>query len=220
MSSPFHLHVDDARGLNPSAAERLISEFGFFEHHFSGHPEGYPHYEPTRHYTAKFDNGRDLRETYKRVCTFLADPYSDGSAAFHGYVEAEFIPPDRRIHLSNQPFNPDIVPLPRLELKRLPQGDFRETEFHLTCDWERSNREAVRRLLEMGLFGALTQKSWGTSIVLTAQGTRSAVHRLWDQLYEYLLVSGGLERATLKEERILWHWIAHPHENRVPPVIG
>lgn len=219
MTPLFHLHIDDATGIREEAADRLINEFGFFNHHFTGHPDGYPHFEPTRHYTRKFDSSRDLLDAFNQVCKFLRDPYGDGNYAFHGYVEAEYLSPKRRIQLPNITFNREIGPLPKLTLAQLPPGGFRETEVHLTCDYERSDPEAIKALLEMGMFGALMEKPWGTSIVLTAQGSRKRIDSFWEELYTYLRSSGGLMRATLKEERIIKFWIAHPEIDQVPPVI-
>lgn len=208
----FHLHIDADEDIPGDVEKHLKEKLEFWEHDFSGHPSGYPHYEPVRHLTAKPLNGKELRQQFRAVTAYLE------AVGLRGYVEAEVIPANRRIELPEIPFNSDSPPPRELNLAPLPPGAFRESEIHLTLDAVHSDERAVKRLLEAGYFGALLEKPWGTCLVLTVQGSRADINAMWAELEEYLRNSGGLRRAKLKEERIIDYWISHPDVS-VPPVV-
>mgnify|MGYP003393134463 CR=1 FL=1 len=209
----FHLHID-AVHLPEPFYRTLKDDFGFWDSEFSGHPSGYDHFEPNRHITMKFTDGKKFRMTCQRL-EELAEQYPD----FTGYFEGEYIREER--------FVPDLsycdLPVPfsikrrRLDGSRFEQ--FRESELHLTLDKDASNSDVISKLLESGLYGAYLPKEDYIALVLTIQGFREDIGGLVECLWEYLGRSGGVVRAKLKEEYAIWHKLYNVSPTDLPEVV-
>lgn len=193
----FHIHID-ARRMPKGLEVFAIQELGFYDTDFSGHPEGYQHFEPKRHLTLKVKTKEEFNDIWA-----ILEKKADDSKDFVGYLEGEFIPEDEFIPYTE--FKDIPVPF-RIERKTLSgseKEEFRQTEFHLTMEKENSNPALVNRLLESGLYGAYIPKKDGEFLVLTMQGFIKDIVPLYNKLREYLFEAGGAYRCTIKEERAL-----------------
>ena len=206
----FHIHVD-AQTLSSVFERHLVGELGFWRSDFSGHPEGFEHYEPPHHLTLEPTTGAEFRDLFARVL-----PHAKGPGAMRGYIEGEFVALDQDI--PSHVFDPS-VPAP-FSLRRtfLPSGTFRESEIHVTLDRDRSHPQLLRNLLDMGFYAAYLPKSYGTAEIFTAQGSRTSIDAILPALSEYLERAGGTVECSIKEERIAEWWTSDP-DLPLPPVI-
>ncbi len=193
----FHIHID-ARSMPVSLDEFALKEAGFIDTDFSGHPDGYQHFEPKRHLTLKLKT----KDAFNKVWEQLEQKANE-SSDFVGYLEGEFIPKDE--YIPHKEF--ENIPVPfKVERRTLTGSEkeqFRQTEFHLTMEKTKSNPELMKRLLDSGLYGAYIPKRDGEFLVLTMQGFIKDIEPLYEQLKKYLLKAGGAYRCTLKEERAI-----------------
>ena len=186
-------------------------QLGFVATNFDGHPAGHRHFEPRRHYTWKGTDSRNYQSTW-RSAVELAE-----RTAFVGYLEAEHIAFD--IDLPNAPFLRREAPF-LIHRRALTEKEaFRQSELHLTFDTRRSSADLATMLLEAGLYGAFLPKRDRTDLVLTAQGRRSDISRLAEQLLKYLRAVGGTVGASLKEERVIAYRTFHIAAAELPEVI-
>ena len=209
----FHLHVDAT--YMPEGLYRLLKEdFGFQDSDFSGHPDNYKHFEPNRHITLKFTDGK----LFRRMCAQLEEAVKQ-FPDFAGYFEGEYIREERLIPVI--PYQ--VVPVPfKISRRRLdgsPFEQFRESELHLTIDKDRSNHQLIEGLLEAGLYGAYMPKDDYVGIVLTIQGFRDDIGRLVDCLWDFLGRSGGVVNGKLKEEFAIWHRLYSVKPTELPEII-
>jgi hypothetical protein len=198
----------------PSGFEGHVKEhFGFWDAHFSGHPEGYRHFEPNRHLTLKLGTKEEFQRTYDKLKQRIE------SIGAVGYIEGELVISDVPI-----PFKAhnDNVPLPfRVERRLLsgaPNEAFRETEFHLVLDKDSSDPRLIKKLLDAGLYGAYIQKRDHIALVLTMQGHRDEIDSLAGMLYTYLHESGGAARCTLQEERAIAYHLFGIDHTKLPEI--
>ena len=134
---------------------------------------------------------------------------------FVGYLEGEFIASD--VDLPENPFVYKPIDT-SLQLTRLPQGEFRKSELHISMCKDRSDPRLLAELTESGLYGAWLPKSYGTAVIFTAQGSRQVIAELLDHYHRYLLDVGGAVACSLKEERIARWWVSSL-DISLPPVV-
>ncbi len=194
----FHIHID-AQVMPPSLEIEVKKRFGFYDHHFTGHPAGYKHFEPNYHLTRKIvGNGREFRSIWLEVENTMC------GSGFVGYLEGEYI--SRDIALSQKPYDEQVRFPFAIEKRRLGDNEiFRETEFHLVLDGDKSDPRLITKLLDSGLYGAYLDKRSYRALVLTMQGYRGDITSLMDSTIEYLDRAGGVVRGTIKEERAIRH---------------
>ncbi len=207
----FHIHVD-AQSLSSDFERRLVDELGFWRSDFSGHPEGFEHYEPPHHLTVEPTTGHEFRDLFARIL-----PRAQAPGAMRGYIEGEFVALDQ--DLPTRAFHPSVPAPFTLRRTFLPSGTFRESEVHITLDRDRSHPQLRRSLLHMGLYSAYLPKSYGTAEIFTAQGSRANIDIILPVLVEYLQSAGGAVECSIKEERIADWWTSDP-KLPLPPVIG
>jgi len=209
----FHIHVDAVQ-LPPDMEAYCFGKLGMTSTDFSGHPEGFPHFEPQKHLTLKIRDGIRFRRTWSEL-----EEFAKGTD-FVGYLEGEFIINDEAFPVSA----PNAVPVPfqirRRRLKGPPEEPFREGELHLTLNADESDPQLIHRLLNSGLYGAFLPKPGGwTDLVLTAQGTREATEQLMTLLRRYVTQAGGAVGCTLKNERIVRYALFGVIPDELPEVI-
>jgi hypothetical protein len=210
----FHIHIDATHF--PAKFEKFAREhLGFLDTDFSGHPDGYPHFEPNRHLTLKIATKQQFADTWAKL-----ESKADECLDFVGYLEGEYIPEDEVIPY--RPFQDSPVPfkITRRTLSGSAEEQFRQTELHLTFDKDKSSKAQIGRLLESGLYGAFIPKRHGEFLVLTAQGFVRDIVPLYKRLREYLLKTGGVYSCTLKEERAIKFKLYGIKPSALPEVIG
>ncbi len=213
QSRTFHLHIDGTY-VPPAFLQVLEKRFGFWQANFSGHPEGFQHFEPNYHMTMKFTEGKKFREACLAL-EKLARKHRDFVGYFEGeYIREERIVPVRSYGGAHVPFK-----LSRRRLDGSTFEQFRESELHLTLDKDVSHPKLVEGLLESGLYGAYIPKIDHTAIVLTIQGFREDIGTLTECLWEYLLQNGGAVRGKLKEEFAIWHRLYGVEPVELPEII-
>ncbi|PCJ11805.1 MAG: hypothetical protein COB04_18620 [Gammaproteobacteria bacterium] len=193
----FHIHVD-ATSIEDGMYEKLITNYGFDATDFCGHPEGYSHFEPTRHLTLKLRDKEQYHQRWVQVKNFLKQ-----SSTFKGYLEGEYIPADEP--LSYAPYVKKAVPF-FITRRKLDSGQgefFRQSEIHVTMHKERSSKKLVTALMKSGLYGAYIPKRDADYVVLTAQGKKREINGLYHVVKQFLIESGGAYDCSLKEERAI-----------------
>lgn len=214
QSRTFHLHID-ATVMPEPLYNVLKDDMGFWDSEFSGHPEGFDHFEPNRHVTLKFTEGPKFRKACNNL-EILVGQYPD----FVGYLEGEYIREERFIEEVSTKCD---LPVPfRISRKRLDGSSFesfRESELHLTLDKDNSNPHLIKSLLDAGLYGAYLPKQDYTALVLTIQGFREDVGRLVDCLWSHVNNTGGVVRGKLKEEFAIWHRLYGMKPQDLPEII-
>ncbi len=207
--SQFHLHVD-ATSLSESS-EAYLLDLGFDNRDFLTMREETDSFQPRRHLTMKFSNGSEYRQWFGKVAQ-----HARLSHGIDGYLEGEYVPFDFAV--SEKPFNPDI-PVPfKISRKRLPPGQFRESEIHVAVHRDSSDPRLFAKLREMGCFTAYTMKSTGVHQIFTIQGDRNRIKELSSPLIQFLEAAGGAVEATVKEERIIDWWLSDVNAP-LPPVL-
>ncbi len=196
-SSLYHLHFDAS--VLPTELDRLMAErYGFTPNDFCGHPPGYRHFEPVFHRVRKFDDVNEFGHVWDEIEPQLRD------GGFEGYIEGEFVKTETT--LAETPYK-EGVPVPfrvvRRRLKGHPDEPFRQAEFHLTLDRDRSDPRLIESLLKAGLYGAYLPKPGYTALVLTMQGYLRDIRPLIGRLKDHLEQVGGVVRGKLKEERAI-----------------
>ena len=208
--SNFHIHVD-AFEISREFVNAL-TQCGFYRSDFAGHPEGVEGFEPPHHLTLKLNDGEQFRAHFQSVVT-----NAKADQSLRGYVEGEFIAED--VQIEEKPFCESVrIPF-RIAQKNLPQGQFRESEIHVTLDRDRSHPKLIEALTSMGFFAAYIPKTYGVAEIFTIQGSRLAISELLPELLTFLRSAGGAVSCTVKEERIVAWWMSEPPV-RLPPVIS
>jgi len=208
-SSQFHVHVD-AHLLDPEVEETLLRKHGFAQTNFCGHPVGVQDFGPRRHLTVKCQNGPEFRRRFDAVVDYLR------CTRTHGYLEGEYVASDTDI--LPKLFDPSVrLPL-HLKLNRLPAGEFRQTELHVTLSRDQSDPRLIEALCAAGFFAAYLPKTNGTAVVFTAQGYRPTIAKLLPLLTGYLAEAGGSAACSIKEERIIRWWVTD-EGIELPPVV-
>jgi len=206
----FHVHVD-ATELDPAVERSLQVDFGFEVTDFCGHIPGLPHFEPDHHLTLKCEDGAEYRRRFAETVSFLS------SSRMRGYLEGEYVASD--VDLEARPFQPSAKLDFRLALRRLPPGQFRSSEIHITMDRDRSDPRLIQILAEGGFFAAYLPKSYGTAVVLTAQGDRATIGELMPMVHRFLANAGGAVTCSVMEERVVGWW-ASDDSVELPPVVA
>lgn len=209
----FHLHID-ATLLPLKLEKRVKEELGFGDTDFSGHPEGYRHFEPERHLTRKFGDKSSFLVAFQDLSLECS------KTGFIGYIEGEFVISD--IKIPAKPYNPDVhapFSVTRRLLAGAPTEPFRETELHLVMDNDCSDPRIIRALLDSGLYGAYIPKSDYTAVVLTAQGRHSEIATLTGAVWNYVNEAGGAVRCTLKEEQAIAYNLSGMNHAQLPEVV-
>ncbi len=197
LFSLFHIHVD-ATSIAVDDYQTLINRFSFIASDFSGHPEGYAHFEPRRHLTRKLSDITQYHQLWGEVKHFLHQ-----CAGFVGYLEGEFIPRDEAV--AHASYTEKAIPF-TISRRRLDENRgefFRQAEIHITLHKDKSSDKLIAALLAAGLYGAYIPKPGGEYLVLTAQGKKQEIKALYELLKTYLDRAGGAYDCTLKEERAI-----------------
>lgn len=210
----YHIHLD-TQTTSAELHQKIHKELGFFSHNFTGHPEGYPHFEPTSHSTIKLESKLEFEEIWKKTIKLV-----EKDKDVVGYLEGEYIPTDRPIPFKEMSrFFPPPFTIKRRKIDPEKGEGFRETEFHLVMDFDNSEHKVITALLEAGLYGALLQKLDHRAIILTCQGRRRLIKPLFSEIVKYLNDIGGVKRCTIKEEVALKHELFNMSENELPEVV-
>jgi hypothetical protein len=209
----FHIHVD-AQQLPADLRRFALDELGFYDSNFSGHPEGFRHFEPRDHLTLKLRSRAAFEATWAKLEAAAERP------DFVGYLEGEYIVSDEV--LASRPYRDIEVPF-QIERRQLTGGngeEFRQSELHLVFRKEGSDRRLAEKLLRAGLYGAYIPKDDGDHLVLTAQGFVRDIGNLHRVVRDYLEASGGAFRCTLKEERALRYKLSGISAAQLPEIAG
>ena len=83
VKDEYHVHIDAT--YMPDDVYRFAKSLGFFDHHFSGHPDGYQHFEPDKHLTHKPRSKKEFRNVWSQIVKKIP------GTQFIGYLEGEFI---------------------------------------------------------------------------------------------------------------------------------
>src|SRR5262245_29910980 len=166
----FHIHID-ATELSAAFERFLLEDMRFWRSDFEGHPPGVEGFEPPHHLTLKTPDSVEFRRSFDRVVSAAKEPGS-----MTGYVEGEVVAFDDNIQW--KPFDRAVSVPWTVTLDRVPQGQFRESELHVTMGRAGSSPELVDALRKMGLFSAYLPKSFGSAEVFTVQGSRKDIERL------------------------------------------
>lgn len=213
MEKLFHIHID-TQSESPELHRAAQEALGFYSHNFRGHPDGYPHFEPTRHSSFKTSDSRIFRSTWAQLEALISE-----HPEVVGYIEGEFIPLDADIpEKPIQDFSPLGIRIERRRLSSALGESFRETEIHVVMDFDRSDSNVVTELLEAGFYGALLDKTDHRAIVLTMQGTRRQIGPLLSATHKYLKEIGGVVRGSIKEERAIRHRLFNMPVEDLPEV--
>ena len=204
----FHIHVDLNDGLTDTNGEllnnsdgfifvqKIIDELGFYRHDFSGHPDGYEHFEPVIHATKKLYSRDEFNTTWQRLIEISKD-----FPKLAGYFEGEYIPTDKLFPYKElTSFEKPKFKVIRRPLDSTRGEKFRQTEFHLCLDYNNSDQQVITALLDAGLYGAILEKKDHKIMVLTMQGSVRMIKILMNEVSKYLEKVGGVVRCTLKEE--------------------
>jgi hypothetical protein len=210
LKTGFHVHID-ATELDPEVERFFVDEHGFENTDFCGHPPGLPHFEPDHHLTRKCADSATYRRLFAQTIDILS------KTNMRGYVEGECVSSD--VDLLAAPFVPNVTPGFRLTLARLPQGHFRASEIHVTMNRDRSEPRLVEALCQAGFFAAYLPKSYGTAVVLTAQGSRAMIDALLPRVHAFVLRAGGAVSCSVMEERVVGWWLSHA-DVELPPVVA
>lgn len=217
VSSIFHIHVDGKR-VSPRLINSLRRDLNFFESNFSGSPRGYKSAYPRIHLTCKHRNPEVYKEQWKRLIALI----DANKRSFKGYLEGEYI--DRDDPITDIPFD-DSVPFPfSLETRKLnPQkGEFfRETEFHLCFDEQKSDSRIIKKMLKSGMMPVQIDKgSRGKFIIFTSQGYKQDITELVQMLRSYLSMAGGTVNCTIKEEEIRNYKLYRIDQKNLPEIVA
>ena len=212
-SGMYHIHVD-ARSMPLELSKYALVSLGFTETNFSGHPDGFRHFEPNIHLTLKIATSEEFKSAWMLLEQKAAH------TGLVGYLEGEYIRTDEIFE--EKPYQKVPVPfyIKRRRLAGPPQESFREAELHLVMDKDRSNPTLIRKLLESGLYGAYMPKGDHTAVVLTIQGFREDISAIAASLRGFLRQSGGAYRCTLKEELAIRHRLFGVDPIELPEIIA
>jgi hypothetical protein len=211
----FHIHLDTQ---TPSIAlhEKFHSELNFFAHHFSGHPAGRQHFEPTSHSSIKLFSKEDFERVWMAAVSLV-----EKETEVVGYMEGEFIPIDVAIPFKPVAnFFPPHFSIERRTLSGAAGEEFRETEFHLVLDFDNSDQRVIDSLMDAGLYGALLNKEGYRAIVLTIQGHTRFIKPLIQEVRWYLGAVGGVRHCTIKEEVALKNQRFNMSVEALPEIIN
>ncbi len=209
----YHIHLDTQ--TTSTELHQKIQSLGFFSHNFTGHPKGYPHFEPTSHSTIKLGSKFEFKRVWNETIKLI-----EKEKDVVGYLEGEYIPTDQFIPFKEMGgFLPPSFSIKRRRINPEKGEMFRETEFHLVMDFDNSEQKVITALLDAGLYGALLQKPDHRAIVLTCQGNRRLIKPLFKEIIRYLNDVGGVKRCTIKEEIALKHQLFNMSASELPEVV-
>ena len=210
----FHVHVDGKK--IPTYVRRGLEDMGFVDTSFTNPPtwyagNRYPYFAPPIMLTKMPDS----KQEFDRICSEL----QTRCQGMTGYFEGEFVKSFERIDES--PYD-DSVHLPfRIERRKLrgpPREPFRETEFHLIMDADRSDPRLIRKLLDAGLYAAFFPIDGRTEIVFTMQGYVRDIDPLTGRLRQFLEEAGGAAHCGLMEERALRYGLFNATHEGLPEI--
>jgi len=211
----YHIHLD-TKTTSVELHSKIQRELNFFAHHFSGHPDGYVHFEPTSHSSIKLFSRNEFNKTWNKAVETVS-----AEKDVIGYLEGELIPIDIAIPFKKMAnFFPPPFKIKRRTLDPNKGEKFRETEFHLVMDFDNSDRKVINGLLDAGLYGALLAKPDHRAIVLTIQGHKKFITPLILKVIGYLNEVGGVRRCTIKEEVALANKLFYMPPSDLPEIIG
>lgn len=206
----YHIHID-ATFISDDLYAYATNILGLIPADFSGHPQGYRHFAPRRHLTAKINSIPE----FNKIWDDLEQKASE--TGFIGYIEGEWVKSD--VEIPFKPYTGSQVPFQIVRRRLLPEESFRQTELHLVMDKDASHPKLIKDFLDAGLYGAYMHKKGYTAIVLTAQGFVRDIDTLVQKIQHYLVVSGGAVRCTLKEERAIRHSLFKIQSPELPEII-
>ncbi|PCI20916.1 hypothetical protein COB64_01525 [Candidatus Wolfebacteria bacterium] len=208
----FHIHIDSTT-TSEDLHKRAQGELSFISHDFTGHPDGYEHFEPTAHSSLVLNTKEEFSLIWEQLRFMIEAEGKD----FVGYIEGEYIPND--IFIPYKPIKLFFPPPFMVTRRRLSADEnFRQTEFHLVLDYDNSDERVIKGLLEIGLYGALLEKKDHTAIVLTMQGFIRDIHPLQAVVEKYLREVGGVVRCTIKEERAIRNQLFNMNVGDLPKI--
>lgn len=191
--SRFHIHADLCE-LHDSLREQLVQN-GFEDTSFSGFPEGHDPHIPSVMMSFWTNSSNEFNEKWNALVEKLKQHNARGYAEGESIVLAEQLP-DKHYSGAPVPFN-----VYTRHIRGSPEERFRQTEFHLNFDYDRSDQQLVSRLLDAGLYGAYYRKPDGSrTLVLTMQGYIHNIRPLIRKLIDYVTQNGGLVNGKIKEE--------------------
>lgn len=209
----FHIHIDAQQ--MPQELHRFATHtLGFTDTNFSGHPDGFVHFEPKQHLTLKISSRKEFEAAWRQIEKAADRP------DFVGYLEGEYITTDEFI--ASRPYRDLEVPF-QVARRRLSGGDaerFRQTEFHLVYRRDRSDPRLGEKLLRAGLYGAFIPKQDAEYLVLTMQGYLRDIDPLLQKLGNFIEATGGSSGCTLKEERAIRHKLIGIQAASLPEIAG
>jgi hypothetical protein len=222
QETSFHIHVDAT--VLPETVHKDLRGIGFVDTNFSGHPEGYQHFEPNTHMTLKTSDLRSYRAVWHKAARLVT-----ATEGFKGYLEGELVRPflsfkprETMYESRYKDADSNYFLIRRRRLKGAASGEaFRKNEVHLTLDKDRSDPRLISDLLAAGMYGAYVPKDGYTALVLTAQSTlrpREFNHFV-SMLKLHVMYIGGVVCGRLKEEIAIDHLLVGVGPEELPEVI-
>jgi hypothetical protein len=210
-NAEYHIHID-ADFVETSFELFLMEKLYFSVKNFAGFPNENQRHAPQYHLTYKTEDEKIFSTKFKEIKSYL----NEHEAAMVGYVEAECV--TKKICFEDRPFNPAILMPFKIEKCKLPQGEFREDEIHVTIS-NRSDDRIMHALEEMGFFSVYIEKDYGKAQVFTAQGSTKNIRVILPLLIDYLNKAGGTVNCVVKEELVRDFIITHVEIVKTPPII-
>ena len=210
----FHIHVD-AKVISKQLERELIKQ-KLFKHDFLKNDETsvYQSFNPVRHYTNRFIEYKEFNESWNKLKQIIQKDNN-----FEGYLEAEYI--ITNIKIKEKKFDNSIkfpFKIKRRTLSSQRNEKFRETEFHLTMNYNKSNKKLITKLLESGLYPAYMLKENYTSIIFTIQGYKKEINKLYQQTKKYLEFAGGAVNCSIKKELAIRYLVVKLNPEDMPEI--
>ena len=208
----LHIHADLFE--LPELARRALEAMGFADTSFFDAPLGYALQVPPIMYTIKTNDMHEFQRKWEGLERVLRTP------GIKGYGEGEeivFVEVFSEAQYQGIEFPYQVK---TRSLLGPPNEEFRQTEFHLELDSNRSNPNLIRTFLEAGFYGGLFREPDGsTSLTLTMQGYVVDIRKsLMLKLIDYLNRAGGVVNGRIIEEVAIRYYLAGISQKDLPKI--
>jgi len=177
----------------------VLRALGFKDASFDNpYPDG--HVGSVAVWTFKSKDETECSARWARVLEFVKQ------LEIPGFGEYECIMLDKTIQ-TNHPFDPHTVKPFKLKQYSLPEGGFKESEVHISLDYDASDPRVMEWFISIGMVPAILPKhrtdgSRYNALVLTSQGDRQEIGRVVKKLHNVIPRLGGIEGCSIKFEVI------------------
>jgi hypothetical protein len=210
--SQFDIHL--ATDVLSSQFASRFEALGFVHDRFVGGTSGVVH---NHHLSLRPASNTALRTVWESVAAILAGA-KDGD--FHGYAEAEVIPPQYVSPIPFRPFDPGVpLPFTRIEQEICPLGKRKTFDFHVTARINTLDERLDKALTEnLGMYHVDVEKTVGRVRVFTFQpmDVKESMRPYYEALRGYLISAGGMDGKVKLETT--FDYLRCPIDAAVPPV--